>query len=85
MRKEIHSAGGAAAALGAIELEDSATRIATLLRESPPGDAPGDGDEAAVDEAALRIALEATRLHMGTLVQRLREALAHGAPVVDPA
>jgi PAS domain S-box-containing protein len=84
VRNEIHSAGGAAAALGAIELEDAATRIAALLREPSALGPSADGD-AAVDEAGLRIALEAARLHMGTLLQRLRAALEHPASAGDAA
>jgi HPt (histidine-containing phosphotransfer) domain-containing protein len=58
--------GGAAAALGAIELENAAHRIDKMVR----------GDRAnPVDDAELRPELEALRTGLADLVARLRQAL----------
>jgi len=64
--REIHSMGGAAAALGAIELESAAHHIDTLVR----------GDKAArAGDDALRAELELLRADLADLVGRLRQAL----------
>jgi two-component system sensor histidine kinase/response regulator len=64
--RDIHSMGGAAAALGAIELENAAHRIDKMVR----------GDRAKqVDDAQLRPELEALRTGLADLVARLRQAL----------
>ena len=64
--RDIHSMGGAAAALGAIELENAARRIDRMVR----------GDRAKpVDDAELRPELEALRTGLADLVARLRQAL----------
>jgi len=70
--REIHSMGGAAAALGAIELENAAHRIDKMVR----------GDRARqVDEAELRAELQAIRDGVAELVAQLRRALgARGKP-----
>jgi two-component system sensor histidine kinase/response regulator len=64
--REIHSMGGAAAALGATELETSARRIDALVR--------GDGGRQA-DDGELRNELEALRTRTADLVRQLRSAL----------
>ncbi len=64
--REIHSMGGAAAALGAIELEDAAHHIDTLLR--------GERAQQAGDEQ-LRAALALLRDDLADLVVRVRKAL----------
>ena len=64
--REIHSMGGAAAALGAIELEISAQRIDGLVR--------GDRGRQA-DDVELRNELDALRLRLDQLVRELRVAL----------
>ncbi len=64
--REIHSMGGAAAALGAVELENAARHIDTLVRSeraTQPGDEP------------LRAELELLRDDLADLVGRLRKAL----------
>jgi two-component system, sensor histidine kinase and response regulator len=64
--REIHSMGGAAAALGAIELENAAHRIDRMIR----------GDAARrVDDEQLRAELRALRDGLADLVVRLRQAL----------
>jgi CheY-like chemotaxis protein/HPt (histidine-containing phosphotransfer) domain-containing protein/two-component sensor histidine kinase len=64
--RDIHSMGGAAAALGAIELENAAHRIDKMVR----------GDRAKqVDDAELRSELEALRTGLADLVARLGQAL----------
>jgi PAS domain S-box-containing protein len=68
--REIHSMGGAAAALGAVELENAAHHIDKLVR----------GDRAkAVDDAELRPELELLRDDLADLVARLRNALGRGS------
>ncbi len=71
--REIHSMGGAAAALGATELENAAHHIDTLLR----------GDTARqADDAVLRAELELLRDDLAGLVGRLSGALGRrGKPV----
>ncbi len=64
--REIHSMGGAAAALGAIELEIAAQRIDGLVR--------GDRGRQA-DDSELRNELDALRLRIDTMVRQLRAAL----------
>ena len=64
--RDIHSMGGAAAALGAIELENAARRIDKMVR--------GDRSKP-VDDAELRPELEALRTGLADLVARLRQAL----------
>jgi PAS domain S-box-containing protein len=64
--REIHSMGGAAAALGAIELENKAHHIDTMVR--------GERAKQATDEQ-LRAELERLRDGLADLVARLREAL----------
>jgi len=64
--REIHSMGGAAAALGAIELESAAHRIDKMVRGERARD---------VDERELRGELQAVRDAVADLVARLREAL----------
>jgi PAS domain S-box-containing protein len=64
--REIHSMGGAAAALGAVDLENAARRIDALVRDERGR--PGDDGELRAELAQLRTAL-------GDLVARLREAL----------
>jgi two-component system, sensor histidine kinase and response regulator len=64
--REIHSMGGAAAALGAIELENAAHRIDTMVR--------GERARQASDEA-LRAELARLRADLADLVARLRQAL----------
>jgi PAS domain S-box-containing protein len=64
--RDIHSMGGAAAALGAIELENAAHRIDKMVR----------GDRAnPVDDAELRPELEALRTGLADLVAHLHQAL----------
>jgi CheY-like chemotaxis protein len=64
--REIHSMGGAAAALGAIELENAAHRIDRMVR----------GERAhQVDDAQLRPELQAARDAVADLVTHLRRAL----------
>ena len=64
--REIHSMGGAAAALGAIELENAAHRIDKMVR----------GDRARlVDDAELRAELQGIRDATAALVVQLRAAL----------
>jgi CheY-like chemotaxis protein len=64
--REIHSMGGAAAALGAVELENAAHHIDAMIR----GDrARQPGDD------ALRAELELLRDDLADLVARLRQAL----------
>ena len=64
--REIHSMGGAAAALGAVELENAAHHIEALVR----------GEHAdAGDDAPLRAELEVMRDDLADLVARLRGAL----------
>jgi HPt (histidine-containing phosphotransfer) domain-containing protein len=63
--REIHSMGGAAAALGAIELENAAQRIDRMVR----------GERAKLDDAQLRGELAAVRDAVAELVARLRQAL----------
>jgi len=64
--REIHSMGGAAAALGAIELENAAHRVDKMVR----------GERARQsDDAELRAELQAIRDGVADLVARLREAL----------
>jgi len=68
--REIHSMGGAAAALGAVELENAARHIDKLVR----------GDRAKpVDDAELRPELELLRDDLAGLVARLRSALGRGS------
>jgi two-component system sensor histidine kinase/response regulator len=67
--REIHSMGGAAAALGAVELENAARHIDTMVRGErarQPGDEP------------LRAELELLRDDLADLVARLRKALRPG-------
>ena len=64
--REIHSMGGAAAALGAVELENAAHHIDTMIR--------GDRAQQANDES-LRAELELLRDDLADLVARLRKAL----------
>ena len=64
--REIHSMGGAAAALGAIELENAAHHIDTLVRSERSKQV---GDE------QLRPELELLRDDLADLVARLRSAL----------
>jgi len=64
--REIHSMGGAAAALGAVELESAAQHIDTLLRDEPARQTAAD---------ALRAELELLRDDLADLVARLRQAL----------
>ena len=64
--REIHSMGGAAAALGAVRLEDAAHRIDRMMR----------GDRAKpADDGVLRPELEQLRDDLADLVRRLRSAL----------
>ena len=64
--REVHSMGGAAAALGAVELESSAHHIDRMVR----------GDHAAqLTDADLRAELELLRTDLAAVVARLREAL----------
>jgi PAS domain S-box-containing protein len=64
--REIHSMGGAAAALGAIELENRAHHIDTMVR----------GERAKLtDDAPLRAELALLRDDLADLVARLRQAL----------
>jgi PAS domain S-box-containing protein len=68
--REIHSMGGAAAALGAVELENAAHHIDKLMR----------GERAkTVDDADLRGQLELLRDGLADLVARLRKALGRGS------
>jgi two-component system, sensor histidine kinase and response regulator len=67
--REIHSMGGAAAALGAVDLESAARHIDTLVRGEPARQA---GDD------ALRAELAVLRDDLADLVERLRQAL--GSP-----
>jgi PAS domain S-box-containing protein len=67
--REIHSMGGAAAALGAIELENAAHRIDTMVR--------GERARQASDDA-LRAELGRLRTDLADLVARLRQALGLG-------
>ncbi|MBC7664977.1 MAG: response regulator, partial [Caulobacter sp.] len=64
--REIHSMGGAAAALGAIELENAAHHIDTMVR--------GDRAKQSSDEQ-LRAELELLRDDLADLVKRLGKAL----------
>ena len=64
--REIHSMGGAAAALGAIGLENAARHIDTMVR--------GDRAKQASDEQ-LRVELQALRHDLADLVVRLGKAL----------
>ena len=64
--REIHSMGGAAAALGAIELENAAHHIDAMVRGDPAKQA---------DDAALRAELKRLRDDLADLVARLRNAL----------
>jgi HPt (histidine-containing phosphotransfer) domain-containing protein len=68
--REIHSMGGAAAALGAVGLEEAAHRIDKLMRGDPARPA---------DDGELRPALERLRGDLAELVAGLREALGRGA------
>jgi len=64
--REIHSMGGAAAALGAIELENTARRIDSMVR----------GERAKQDDdSELRAQLQTLRAGLADLVARLRTAL----------
>ncbi len=64
--REIHSMGGAAAALGAIELENAARRIDSMVRgERTKPD----------DDSELRAQLQVLRAGLADLVARLRSAL----------
>jgi two-component system sensor histidine kinase/response regulator len=64
--REIHSMGGAAAALGAVELESSAHHIEAMVR----------GERAQqVGDDELRAELELLRTDLADLVARLRKAL----------
>ncbi len=65
--REIHSMGGAAAALGALELEHAAHRIDTLVRGERAGTEP---------DAGLLAEMRALRAALAELVARLRQALA---------
>ncbi|MCK9685795.1 PAS domain S-box protein [Scleromatobacter humisilvae] len=67
--REIHSMGGAAAALGAVELEHSAHHIDTLVR--------GERAKQASDDD-LRDELRVLRDDLADLVARLRKALGRG-------
>ena len=68
--REIHSMGGAAAALGAVGLEDAAHRIDRMMR----------GDRAApIGDGELRPELERLRDDLAQLVGGLRRALGRGA------
>jgi two-component system, sensor histidine kinase and response regulator len=67
--REIHSMGGAAAALGAVGLEEAAHRIDRMMR--------GDAAKPA-DDGELRLELERLRTDLASLVARLREALGRG-------
>jgi HPt (histidine-containing phosphotransfer) domain-containing protein len=58
--------GGAAAALGAIELETSAQRIEATMRSDPAQP---------VDERELRAELETLRQRLDSLVRQLRTTL----------
>jgi CheY-like chemotaxis protein len=64
--REIHSMGGAAAALGAVHLEGAAHRIDTMVRGEPARQA---GDD------TLRAELAVLRDDLADLVERLRQAL----------
>jgi two-component system, sensor histidine kinase and response regulator len=64
--REIHSMGGAAAALGAVELESAARHIDAMVRGEPARQA---GDD------VLRAELAALRDDLADLVERLRQAL----------
>ncbi len=65
--REVHSMGGAAAALGAIELEILAQHIEAAVR----------GDRVRpIDETELRSALDTLRQRLAALVQQLRTTLA---------
>ena len=68
--REIHSMGGAAATLGAVELEDAAQRIDRMMR--------GDAGRQA-DEDALRAEFASLRAKLADLVARLRVALGRPA------
>jgi HPt (histidine-containing phosphotransfer) domain-containing protein len=64
--REIHSMGGAAAALGAVELESSAHHIDSMVR----------GERAVqVSDVELRAELEVLRSDLADLVADLRKAL----------
>jgi len=67
--REIHSMGGAAAALGAVGLEEAAHRIDKLIRGDPARPA---------DDRELRPALERLRGDLAELVASLRESLGRG-------
>jgi two-component system sensor histidine kinase/response regulator len=66
--REVHSFGGASAALGALDAERSARRIAALLRDEPSG-------AGTAGEPGLRAELEAIHALAATLLTRLRQAL----------
>jgi len=68
VRREVHSFGGASAALGALDAERSARRIDALLREKPSA-------AETADEPGLRAELEAIHAQAATLLARLRQAL----------
>ena len=68
--REIHSMGGAAAALGAVELENAAHHVDTMMRGDPAKQA---------DDAALRAELKLLRDGLADLVARLRKALGRGS------
>jgi two-component system, sensor histidine kinase and response regulator len=67
--REIHSMGGAAAALGAVGLEEAAHRIDRMMRGDPARPV-GDGE--------LRPELERLRDDLGRLVAGLRDSLGRG-------
>jgi two-component system sensor histidine kinase/response regulator len=68
VRREVHSFGGASAALGALDAERSARRIDALLRERPSA-------AETAEEPGLRAELEALHALAATLLARLRQAL----------
>jgi len=68
--RDVHSMGGAAAALGAIELEEAAHRIDRMMRGDPARPA---------DDAQLRPELGRLRDDLATLVAGLRGALGRGS------
>ena len=67
VRREVHSMGGAAATLGAVDMQQATQRIDALMRAAaaPPG-----------QDAALHAELVALQRELATLVARLRDALA---------
>jgi HPt (histidine-containing phosphotransfer) domain-containing protein len=73
--REIHSMGGAAAALGAVDLEASARRVDALVRADRDGQA---------DDSALRVELESLRAALAELVGQLRAALGDRADESRP-